>query len=259
MASHCQDISNQKKVITYLKANKMSEFAPNLTITKNGSHPDVKGIRLMPYYIIFDHTGKLHAHHMCGSYHGGDEWRMIEIVDELLAKTPAIYLGAEPFEKITPLAAQISKGRNLGAVMKNLVARRAAGVDAHTGAEVERLQKALTRYRDRKLANILRLEGAHPSRVLPELKSLAAALKGSSLAIPVQEKLKELSGSDALKTQIAMEKKFLGIVRKYDKTKEKKRTEAFLGSLARKLEKLLAGNEELPFAATVQAFLGELL
>ena len=108
MASHCQDISNQKKVITYLKANKMSEFAPNLTITKDGSHPDVKGIRLMPYYIIFDHTGKLRAHHMCGSYHGGDEWRMIEIVDELLAKTPPIYLGAEPFKKIAPLAAQVA-------------------------------------------------------------------------------------------------------------------------------------------------------
>jgi len=258
VASHCQIISNQEKVIAYLKANRMSAFSPNMTITKDGSHPDVQGIRLKPYYIIFDHTGKLHAHHMCGSYHGGDEWRMIEIVDELLAKTPAIYLGAEPFQKLAPLAAQVSKGKNLGGVMKTVAARRAAGPDAESGAELMRLQHALTRYRDRKLTNVLRLEGSQPAQVVPELRRLAIAFKGSALAKPVQEKVDELSKSAALKTQIAMEKKFRSVVRKYDKTKEKKRTEAFGGTLAKKLDKLLKGNEELPFAATIQTFLAEI-
>ena len=78
MASRRQDISSKIAEIAYLKANGMSPFAPNLTITKMGSHPDVKGNGFVPYYIIFDHTGKLVSHNMCGSYQGGDGWKMRE-------------------------------------------------------------------------------------------------------------------------------------------------------------------------------------
>ena len=132
VASHCQAVSNKRETISYVKANGMSAFSPNMTITSNGNHPDVKGNGFVPYYIMFDHTGKLHYHHMCGSYHGGDGNRFIEIVDELVKKAPAIYLGKEPFQKIAPLAEQVAKGKGLGASMKKIDGALAGDPDAET-------------------------------------------------------------------------------------------------------------------------------
>ena len=41
-----------------------------MTITKMGRHPDVRGNGYVPYYVVFDHTGKLAYDHMGGRYHG---------------------------------------------------------------------------------------------------------------------------------------------------------------------------------------------
>jgi hypothetical protein len=258
VASHCQAISSQREVVSYLKANGMSAFATNFTITSNGAHPDVKGTGFMPYYLVFDHTGKLVAHHMSGSYHGGDGNRFIEIVDELLKTAPEIYLGPEPFTKIESLAQQVMKGKGLGTAMKKVDTTATAEADPETKAELERLGAVLTRYRDRKLAKALALEGGQPAGVLPALKGLAADFKGSSLAPDVEKNLEEMTASEALKTQIGMEKKFLAIQKKFEKTKDKMRTDAFIDSTVSKLQKLLEGNEALPFAATIEAFLAEL-
>ena len=258
VASHCQATSSERETISYVRANGMSAFAPNMTITSNGGHPDVKGTGFVPYYIIFDHTGKLVAHHMCGSYHGGDGNKFIEIVDELLERAPAIYLGDKPYTKIESLAATVAKGKGLGAAMKKVDAALAGETDAEAKAEYERLRDTLTRFRDRKLEKALALEGSQPSELVPTLKKLASDFKGSSLAEAVETVLEEKSKSAALKTQIAMEKKFRAAQRKYEKTKESKRTDAFLESLVKKLERQLEGNTELPFAKTIEAFLAEL-
>jgi len=258
VASHYQDISSKNAVIAYLKANGMSPFAPNFTITKMGNHPDVKGNGFVPYYIIFDHTGKLISHHMCGSYHGGDGWRMIEIVDELLEKAPAIYLGAEPYEKIAPLAARVSKGKALGGSVKKIDAKLASEPDAATKAELERLMGLVTKYRDRKMGYAEALEGKHPAGVIPTLKQLSKTFKGTSLAAAVDEKLTEMGDSDTLKDQVAIEKSFLKISKAYEKTKEKRRTDAYIAKTVKKLEKLIEGKDHLPYAATVEAFLADL-
>ena len=258
IASHCQAISNEKSVVAYLKANGMSEFAPNFTVTSNGSHPDVKGNGFVPYYIIFDHTGKLHAHHMCGSYHGGDGWKMIEIVDKLLKDAPAVYLGREPFKKIKPIADKVASGKGIGTATKQIDSKLASDPDDATKAELERLKEVVIRYRDHKLAVIERMEGGQPSQVIPELKKLARKFNGTSLAEPIDKRLEALEGSADHKASIAIEKGFGKIVRAFEKVKESKRSDALIEKTVKKLEKLIEGKEELPIAATVEAYLADL-
>lgn len=258
IASHCQDTSSRREVIAYLRNNNMSAFAPNLTITKMGSHPDVRGNGYVPYYIVFDHTGKLVHHHMCGTYHGGDGLKMIEWVDKLLKDAPAIYLGKEPFKKIGTLATKVSTGKGLGASAKKLESQLAEPADAATKAELERLQAILVSYRDGKLARIEKMVGSQPGKVLGAMKSLAKDFKGTKLAEPVDEQLEEYGDSEALKTAVGIEKKFLKIVKSYEKVKESKRTDALMAKTAKKLDKLLEGNGALPFAETIEAFLKDL-
>ena len=74
-----------------------------MTVTSFGGHPGVKGNGHVPYYMVFDHTGKLRRQHMGGAYHGGDGLEMIEWVDRLLKETPAIWLGNEPFQHLADL------------------------------------------------------------------------------------------------------------------------------------------------------------
>jgi len=212
----------------------------------------------MPYYIIFDHTGKLVAHHMCGSYHGGDGWKMIEIVDELLKSAPAIYLGKEPFKKIAPLAAKVASNKALGGAVKQIDSKLSSAPDAETKAELERLMAVVTRYRDRRLAYATVIEGSQPSKVLPELKSLAKTFKGTSLGKEVTDRLAELEKSESLEQAVAIEKGFRKIVRSFERVKEKKRTDELIEKTVEKLERLIAGKEDLPISETVEAYLAEL-
>jgi hypothetical protein len=258
VASHCQDTSSRKEVIAYLRNNNMSAFAPNMTITKNGRHPDVPGNGYVPYYIVFDHTGKLVHHHMCGSYHGGDGLEMIEWVEKLLKDAPEIYLGAEPFKRIAPLASKVSSGKNLGTAVKAIEGHLATAPDEATKAELDRLHAIVTQYRDQKLARLVKMQGSQPSEVIKEAKSLAKTFKGTKLAAEVDTALAGYEDSETLATGTKMEKAFRKIAKSFEKVKEAKRTDALIEKTVKKLEKLLEGNGAVPFAQTIEAFLKDL-
>jgi len=229
----------------HLQAHRMWSFQPNLTITKNGGHPDVKGkrnsdgVRLMPYYLVFDHTGRLVTHNMGGPYHDGDGWTMIRVVDRLLAETPQIYLGPERFERIEPLVTLVEKGKHLGAVVQKIDRALANAPDAETKAELERLLARLARYRDRRLVWVGSLEGSDPQRVIPVLTQMAKELKGTSLAAEVQSKMSALSTSKSLATAVDLQKRYERIRKRYESVKPKKRTEALNERTLEKLESLL--------------------
>lgn len=258
IASHCQDTSSRKEVIAYLRNNDMSAFAPNLTITKNGRHPDVRGNGYVPYYIVFDHTGKLVHHHMSGSYHGGDGLEMIEWVDKLLKDAPAIYLGKAPFEKIAPLAAKVSSGKSLGTAVKAIEGQLEAPSDEATKAELERLHALVTKYRDGRLARLEKMQGTQPSKVMKEAKSLAKTFKGTKLATEVEAALETYKDSETLAAGTKIEKSFRKIVKSFEKVKESKRTDALIEKTVKKLEKLIDGHGAVPFSQTVEAYLKDL-
>ncbi len=46
-------------------------------------------VEFVPYYLIFDHTGKLRYNHMAGPYHGGNGNTYQKLVKELLKEVPA--------------------------------------------------------------------------------------------------------------------------------------------------------------------------
>ena len=98
IATHCQQ-GKQEDVVGYVRTKGLAPDTQNTTVSSMGGHPKVKGKGYVPYYMVFDHTGKLAHHHMCGAYHGGDGLKMIEWVDDLHEKTPAISLGDEPFDQ----------------------------------------------------------------------------------------------------------------------------------------------------------------
>jgi len=43
-------------------------------------------VEYVPYYLIFDHTGKLRYNHMAGPYHGGDRDKYQKLVKKLLSE-----------------------------------------------------------------------------------------------------------------------------------------------------------------------------
>jgi len=258
IATHRQNNATRSEVIAYLKANGLSVFTPNFSVTKMGSHPDIPGNGFAPYYAVFDHTGTLVHDHMGGSYHGGDGLEMIRYVDQLLAQTPAIYLGAAPFKKIGPLAHKVSSGKALGASVKRIDSVLAAPPDAATAGELKRLLALVVRYRDRKLQRALGLVGSEPDAVLGRLKQLARSFQGTSLAADVESELAVMQTSGDLKAAVGMQKKFRRIVKAFERVKEKKRSDALIEKTVQKLEALLVGHESLPFASTVEAYLADL-
>ena len=275
IASHCQN-GNKADVVAYVRSQGLAADSPNMTVTSFGGHPGVKGNGYVPYYMVFDHTGKLRHHHMCGAYHGGDGLKMIEWVDRLLEDAPAIYLGEEPYEHVSDLAKQIESRRALGAVAKKLE----DGVEADEGdaqQEMQRLLSALTRWRDRELASAERLMATKPKSVLSQLNKLAKELAGSALASPIEERAAALKGSDELKVSIDLQKRLESAHKKISRLKvpkEAKRRglkqfelsdktcreahEKTLKKTAKKLRGLIEGHEALPIAKTIEAFADEL-
>lgn len=269
MATHCQR-GTKEDVVAYIRSKGLAADSSNTTVSSMGGHPRVKGNGYVPYYMVFDHTGKLAHHHMCGAYHGGDGLKMIEWVDELLEKTPAIYLGSEPFEHEAALAEKVAKKKGLKGLLTAIDKKLAEADDAQR-AELERLRAAIEDYRDRMLARAAELMATKPSETLPALKELAKELKGTSIAEPVEARLSELSKSRELKTAVSIEKKLAKIVRGLEKRDpckacdrkgheslnaacsacKQEASKAILKAL-KKLDALAEEAGELPIAATVK-------
>ena len=204
--------------MAYIRSKGLAPDTPNVTVSSLGGHPKVKGNGYVPYYMVFDHTGKLAHHHMCGAYHGGDGLKMIEWVDKLLEKTPAIYLGDAPFEHEAGLAAKVAKKKGLKAALTEIEKKLVdPEIEAAHKAELERLQAAIVDYRDRMVARAEELMATKPSETLPALKDLVKELEGTSIVEPVEARLSELSKSKDLKTALAVEKKLAKIVKGLEK------------------------------------------
>lgn len=245
-------------VVAYLKAQGLPAFPANVTVAKQARHPDVKGNGFVPYGIVFDHTGKLVYHHMTGSYHGGDGWRMVELAEELVEKAPVIYLGKEPFRKIDALAQKVATGKGLAGLIKTIETHAVADGDDATKAELERLLGRIKAHQSRGIERAVAAQATEPSRVASMLKDLAKEFKGTSLAGEVDAKLAEMNASADLKTAIGIEKGFAKAVRGWEKLKAKKRTAKAKARLVKKLEKLIADHKDLPIAGTVAAYLAGL-
>jgi len=267
VASFCQK-GTREDTTAYIKGQGLAADTPNMTVTYQGRHPQVKGNGSVPYYIVFDHTGKMVQHHMCGNYHGGDGLKMIEWVDDLLAKAPELWLGEEEFTAHTRLAERIAAKKHLDKAVLELEALREAASDD----ELERLHAAMVRYRDRGLAGADALVASRPSAAVPALTALSTELGNSELGAPVRERLAEVDSSDELKRAIALEKDFLKQRKRIEKAKpcksckrngskqhkigcadcEESNTKT-ISSMRKKLDALLEAAEGLPFRATIEA------
>ena len=273
IASHCQ-AGTKEEVVGYIKSKKLAPDTPNMTVTKQGRHPGVKGNGYVPYYMVFDHKGQLAHHHMCGDYHGGDGLAMIEWVDKLLAQTPAIYLGEDPFRVEAALADQVGKKKNLKGALATIEKKLQAPDAGEAGeAELKRLQAAITDYRDRMLASADTLLRSKPSETLPALKVLSKEFGGTSLAEPIDARIAELTGSKDFKDALAIEKKLAKIVRSMEKRKPCKgckrkgldglnagcstcrtASKAVIEKTLKKLDALIEGKEHLSISKAVERY-----
>jgi len=223
---------------------------------------------------VFDHTGKLVRHQMCGNYHGGDGLGMIEWVDRMLEKAPDIYLGEEPFPLFPALAKKVADKKGFPATVLELESQLKGDLKAAAAAELERLLDGVQRHRDTGLARIERQLASKPGGVLKSLSALAAEFGKSALAEPLQERLTSLKSSDVLKRSIVVEKALAKLTKRVAKMKPCsacKRTHGAkslrascatcrsenAGSLkktAKKADDLTTQAGDLPIAATVEAF-----
>ena len=201
IASFCQR-GKREDAVAYIRGKGLAADTPNLTVTYQGRHPQVKGNGYVPYYMVFDHTGRMVHHHMCGNYHGGDGLAMIEWVDRLLEKTPALWLGAQPFETHAALAERVAGGNALAKWVAEAESLQAA--EPH--AELDRILAGVTRYRDRGLQRAESLLAASPKDVLPLLEELADELGETETCKPVRERLASLEAGDVLDRSIAIAK-----------------------------------------------------
>ena len=254
VASHCQRDS-QENVVAYLESKGLEPSTPNFTAVSFGNHPKVKGNGYVPYYAVFDHTGKLIYHHMCGAYHGGDGLRMIEWVDDLLKKTPAVYLGEPSFQHVAELMDDLQTGKKLAAQVAKLEKRLDGDAEeASVQAELEQLYQRLEAWRDRELNMVLARVGSRPSMVLPELGNLAKQLKRTRLVEPLESQLEELEASKDHKQAVALEKIWTTARGKIDKLRQRDNSEKSVGKRLDALEAELVGWEHLPIAGAIRGF-----
>ena len=262
IASHCEEISSEGEVVSYVKANGLSPHTPNLTVTKEGRHPRIispgGALPKYPYYAIFDQGGVLVFQAMGSTYFGGDGIAFVENTEKAVAAAAEVWVGAAPYEHHADLAHKVASGKALGTTAKRIESLLETEEDPAAKAELVRLQAALAHYRDWKLQFALMLEGTRPSDVVKELKDLANALKGAALAEPAEAAVTAQSQSTRIKDGIAIEKKFRGIRKGFEKVKEDKRSQDLIDKTVAKLEKLIEGKTDLPIAATVEAFLANL-
>jgi len=82
IASHCQR-GDKDATLAGLKEKGWEEAMENVSVMSQTRFDDVP-ITYVPYYLIFDHTGKLRFHHMAGPYHGGNGDQYQKEVEALL-------------------------------------------------------------------------------------------------------------------------------------------------------------------------------
>jgi hypothetical protein len=215
LAAHCQN-QPKENVVSYIRGKGMAPDSPNMTVTSFGGHPQVKGNGYVPYYMVFDHTGKMVHHHMCGDYHGGDGLKMIEWVDDLLAKAPEIYVGDLTFERHGDLAEKIGAKKGFPGTVSTLETALAAEADDD---ELQVLHAALIRWRDQGLARADALESSDPKDVAPHLTALAKDLKGTELGAPVDTRLEHAKTSDDLKRAVGIAKDLDKLTARLEKLK----------------------------------------
>ena len=89
IASYCQR-GTKEPTVEYLKTQGWSEEMANMSVMYQTRFTDEVKITYVPYYLIFDHTGKLRYHHMAGPYHGGNGDKYQEQVAALLKEVPKV-------------------------------------------------------------------------------------------------------------------------------------------------------------------------
>ena len=84
IASYCQR-GNKDNALNLLRKHGWSDKINNLTVM-NFTHFPKAPVKYVPYYLVFDQTGKLVKNHMAGLYHGGDGDNYQQEVKDLLKK-----------------------------------------------------------------------------------------------------------------------------------------------------------------------------
>lgn len=212
----------KQQTIAYFAELGLSAECPNITITKDGKHPKVKSKGYLPYYLAFDHRGKLVHHHMGGEYHSGDGRKMIEWVEELSRDVPDFYFGRQPFLKIAPLAERVAKRKKLAGAIREAEEmldppEGQPKPDAATKAELQRLLAVITRYRDRKLRSVGLIYPSQPTRVIPMLAGLRREFRGTKLGRAVVAELKSQGSSPKLKRAVQVHQDYKRILGKLHK------------------------------------------
>lgn len=86
IASDCQH-HGKAKSLELLKAHRWTKDIKNISVMDFTDFPKAP-VEFVPYYLIFDHTGKLRYNHMAGPYHGGNGDKYQKLVKELLKEVP---------------------------------------------------------------------------------------------------------------------------------------------------------------------------
>lgn len=89
IASYCQHGTKQDALNGLLAEGWSEKEVNNISVSLATVYPKLMPqIKYVPYYLIFDHTGKLRHHHMAGRYHGGNGDKYQEQVLQLLKEIP---------------------------------------------------------------------------------------------------------------------------------------------------------------------------
>lgn len=86
VASYCQRGTKEGALASLAKEGWTNELK-NTSVMYQTRFPKAP-VKYVPYYLIFDHTGKLRYSHMAGPYHGGDGDTYKKLVKELLKEVP---------------------------------------------------------------------------------------------------------------------------------------------------------------------------
>lgn len=278
IASDCQD-SKKEDVLLQLKSNGYETDTQNFTITQFGGHEFVKGNGFAPYYILFDHRGKVFYHYKAGGAHGGDGLKFLELTKQLIEDAPIIYTGRKLYVHITALADQVAKKQQLPTAIESIRKRIIDGTESQPVLEeLQRLYDRIKKYRDQRLKAIDKMMGTNPDKVLGELKTLQNDFKGTTIADSIEDKMDAMKNSKELKEAIEVQKKWIAIQTKISLLKPcesckkkasksmndscsscQKANQEWIQKLAQQMEKDLEGKDHLVITQNAKKFMQQLM